>query len=482
MSATVAERWLAFKAFRKACPTGNFSDFLHEVYRGDNPKLTWDVDENAQDGHGDDSDENGDYGDDEDEAEIRRKRAKPDASAVGNASSASSSSSSSSSASSLPAVAPSATCKFTFDDYVRMSKDPGDMLQPCIEESCPARRKDHAKQTSESRFKMPGRECFPTFRDPRDKLMSDPHEFLSKLDRQLKLYSVPSDRYGVVLISCLRDRIMQEWVETNIVATCHTWEDVKLRFKLKYDDPEIKNQLMSQLENCLQRTDERVYEYTERYHALVVRISSGATVDTQMNIITCERGFVPALRAEISKFRSLKAQERQDKNFEFGTLAELYQVAATLETGLAPRTGRYRAFAAANDVRKRARDGKRRARVNQVGSTEKAERASPSVNKIEISATGKPVNVNKKHRTRKSGPVPTRSGGPSQGGHAGGNRMPDRRASTGSMGAAGSAGNAQSRGGAAAAAAATPFTGRCFKCDKVGHRAADCRAPTAVRA
>lgn len=462
-SATAEARSLAFASFLAQCPTANFSDFLVEIVDGSNPQFDWDCgseSEGSSDNSG--SEGNGGSGSDSDDGNAGRRRSKrarrsssPSNPALDPVPSPASSSSSSS----------SVACKFTFDDYVRMSRTPDDMLQPCVEVSCRVRRKDHEKQVSESSFKMPPRDAFPTFRDPKDKLMDDPFEFLIKLERQLKLHRVPLDRYGVILVSCLRDRLMQEWVETNIVSTCHTWEDMKTRFKEKYDDPEIKNRLMLQLEKCVQSFDERVYEYTERFQSLVVRISAGAPIDTQMNIIMCERGFIPELRSELAKFRSMKTQSL-GRTFEFNSLSELYQAAATLECGLAPRAGRIKSTA--TDARSRKRT--RRARVNNVEVASKPVSVpTPSVNKIEMT-NGKPVNVNKKHRQRKS-----TGGGSSKGGRPGGSKPPG---STGSAASGASAGSSRNTGAPSggAAGAAKPFTGTCFKCGKPGHRIADCRS------
>lgn len=457
-SATADARKSAFASFLVQCPTANFSDFLEEIRSDANPNFDWDCSSDSEsDGDGADGGADDHDGDNEELPSSKRPRL----------SSSSSTFTGPSSSAASAAVSSSVACKFTFDDYVRMSRTPDDMLQPCVEATCSVRRKDHEKQVSESSFKMPPREAFPTFRDPKDKLMDDPFEFLAKLERQLKLYRVPRDRYGVILVSCLRDRLMQEWVETNIVATCHTWEDMKTRFKEKYDDPEIKNRLMLQLEKCVQSFDERVYEYTERYQSLVVRISAGAPIDTQMNIIMCERGFIPELRSELAKYRSMKTQSL-GRTFEFNSLGELYQAAATLECGLAPRAGRIKS--ATGDARARKRT--RRARLNNVEVASKPKPVSvlaPSVNKIEM-MNGKPVNVNKKHRQRKS-----TGGGSVKGGRPGGSKPPG---STGSAASGASAGPARNTGASSggAAGAAKPFTGTCFKCGKTGHRIADCRS------
>lgn len=477
LDATPEDRAKAFESFLTQCPTANLSDFLAEVLKGSNPDFHYEDEASgasASEGSESGSSENDS---EEEEPEVKRPRRSSSPSLSSSPPSSSSSSSSSSfvnsSADSSSSSSSSTSCKFTFDDYVRMSRAPDDMLLPCVEESCSTRRKDHAKQVSESHFKMPPRDAFPTFRDPKDKLMEDPFEFLVKLERQLKLHRVPLDRYGVILVSCLRDRLMQEWVETNIVATCQTWEDMKRRFKEKYDDPEIKNRLMLQLEKCIQSFDERVYEYTERYQSLVVRISAGAPIDTQMNIITCERGFIPELRSELAKFRSMRSQSL-GRNFEFNSLSELYQTAATLERGLAPRAGRIKSASGDSRARKRSR----RARVSAVEISEKKKpstQSSSAINKIEMT-NGKPVNVNKKHRQRK-----TTGGGKTSGSRPGGSR-PGPPGSTGSAASTSgaSAGSSRNQGSssssAAAGAAAKPFTGTCFKCGKAGHRIADCRS------
>ena len=442
-SATAGARKSAYDSFLTDCPTGNFADFIGEVMRGENEHFMWSDPDSPE------SDSESEPSPDEEEPSPKRVR-----------------------------TSSSPTCKFSFDDYVRMAKDSGDMLLPCIEDSCSALRKDHAKSVSESSWKMPSRDNFPTFRDPKDKLMEDPYEFLAQLERQLKLHNVPPSRYGVVLIACLRDRIQQEWVETNIVATCQSWDDMKKRFKEKYDDPQLKNRLMLQLEKCVQGLPERVYEYTERYQSLVVRISAGAPIDTQMNIIMCERGFIPELRTELSKFRSLKSQEL-GRPFEFNSLAELYQAAATLETGLAPRAGRVSRSADGRDNRSTTRKRTRSARLNNVESKVASQSsAAATVAKIEM-VNGKPVNMNKKHRSRKSTGGGT--GGAKAAGGGGGGQQ--RRASTGSVPAstsgasAGPSRNAATSGPpGAAAGAAKPFTGTCFKCGKTGHRIADCRS------
>ena len=305
-----------------------------------------------------------------------------------------------------------------------MAKLDKDMLMNCLEPTCPLQRKDHPlRVTSDpSSYRMPSAGSFPTFRDPKDKMMHDPYEFLTKLDRQLKLHAVPPERYGSVLVSCMTDRLHQDWIESNILTTCKTWDEVKMRFRQRYDDPQIKNDLMLQLEKCTQSLHERVYTYTERYQALVVRVSSGAPIDTSTNIVMCERGFIPTIREKLAQYRASETQKQQQP-YEFKSLSDLYNVAATVESGLAPRPGRYRASESPHRSRRGGARFSRRGRINNV-QTQRASTPPPAaVNKIEMNEKGKPFNANKKHkkRVRMTSPPPS-STGSSRGGYSGGNR------------------------------------------------------------
>jgi hypothetical protein len=222
-----------------------------------------------------------------------------------------------------------------------MCRTAEEMNLKCIEPGCPLVRREHQKGSTETAFKMPSRDNFPTFRDPHDKLMTDPYEFLQKLERALKLHSVPAKQYGAVLVSCITDRVQQEWMETNILALCPDWSDVKRKFQLKYTDARMKSVLLRELDDCTQESNEPVYQYTERFNSLVCRIASGLPIDTQSNIIVCERGFIPRIREEIAKYRASKTTEIQHP-FEFKTLQELYECAKIIETGLQPLEGRHR--------------------------------------------------------------------------------------------------------------------------------------------
>ena len=120
---------------------------------------------------------------------------------------------------------------------------------------------------------MPSRNSFPTFRDRQVKLMEDPYEFLVQLERAMKYHGVPQDKCATIPVACLPDRLMQERVKHTVVAKCTSWEGIKLRFKQMYEDTNYKQDLMMQLDRCTQVQGERVSQYTERFQAIVLRIS-----------------------------------------------------------------------------------------------------------------------------------------------------------------------------------------------------------------
>lgn len=382
-----------------------------------------------------------------------------------------------------------------------MSKSADEMLLKCVDPTCSLLRKDHpvksTRDSSSSTFKMPSIDNFPKFRDPKDKLMHDPYEFLAKLERQLKFHGVDIDRYGTVLVNCVDDRLQQDWIESNILTTCTSWEEIKRRFRERYDDPTIKNKLILELEGCHQEMNERVFQYTEKYQSLVVRVSGGAPIDTNTNIVMCERGFIPIIREKLAAFRADQTQKQQFA-FEFKTLADLYKAAATIESGLAPRPGRYRRTE--HKVAQR-----RNARVNNVQSTSTGQtssvNSSPSIHKIEINAHGQPVNVNKKHKakSRSSNSSSTtgtlsssgslrgglsQRGGISRGGinhHARGGHMHNTVSHGNERMSLRTDRDTQHRGlQSNQSSQASTFGGECFNCHRRGHRASECPLKTAI--
>ena len=156
--------------------------------------------------------------------------------------------------------------------------------------------------------------------DPNDKLMADPYEFLVRLERQLKFYDIDTARYGTVLVNCVPDRLMQDWIEQNILATCTTWDEIKHRFRQKYDDPNIKNKLIVQLA--------RLSSGHVRASASVHGEVSVARRTRQWGRTLSTRSRTSIVRARLYSAHSRKAcvyraeqTQRQGFGFEFKTLA-----------------------------------------------------------------------------------------------------------------------------------------------------------------
>jgi hypothetical protein len=227
---------------------------------------------------------------------------------------------------------------------------------------------------------------------------------------------------------------------------------------------------------------ERVHQYTERFQSLVVRISSGAPIDTQTNIISCERGFIPEIRKELAKYRSMMSQQ-QRSTFEFAKLIDLYETAANTERGLAPRTGKVGGTSSSNNNdRKRSFNGRqKRTQMNAVSLTSAKTAATPMVNKIEMNEQGQPFNVNKKHKApQRSSSFSARGAGrgrgggqAGRGGFGGGRPGYGSSSSTSSFRGRGGQGG-RGRGGPASTSSSSNFGGSCFGCGERGHRQSDC--------
>ena len=383
-----------------------------------------------------------------------------------------------------------------------MSKQASDMLRPCINSKCKLLRQEHDRSSGEG-DKLPDIKNFPTFRDEKDDLMKDPYEFLTKLERLMEFYSIRGKKRGQLLLQCVPDRVLQDSVQANIIKPSRSWVEMKRRFIEKFDDPTLKNKLFVELEMCAQGMKERVHAYTQRFHNLVCRIACGKPTDTLSNIVACERGFIPAIRAELAKYRVTQTDKHKHKKpYEFSTLKSIYDAAASIETGLLPMEGKVhgRGLALKRDAgadrrpsARTARSRWKRARTNHVTFTlpaaavamapahGAAARAAPVTHKIEMVA-GTPTNVNKK-----GGRGGFRGGRGGRGGYQG-------RGGTGSgAGGGGYTGsNARPLGQPVRGGFTSPHRaqqdrvdadprraqlyaeGKCFNCGQTGHRAYEC--------
>ena len=60
-----------------------------------------------------------------------------------------------------------------------------------------------------------------------------------------------------MLIACVKDELMQKWVEDNIVALNLDWSKTKDVFTIKYTDAQLINDLVEELDSLTQNIGER---------------------------------------------------------------------------------------------------------------------------------------------------------------------------------------------------------------------------------
>jgi hypothetical protein len=252
-----------------------------------------------------------------------------------------SSSSSSSSSVSSSTITPQmlSMCRLSYEEATRFCAEAADFLQAC--KLCGKPNLDHPHKSavasfSDASYRLPSMDQFPKFRDPKDKQMLDPSLFFNRLERAFDLYSVPDRLKQRVLIACVKDELMQKWVEDNIVALKLDWSHTKDVFTVKYTDAQLTNDLVEDLDSLTQNIGERVHSYGEKYTALLTRLRYPLT--SPSHIFACERGFVPEIRSEMAR---IKAQKSVDsKPFEFDSITALLNAAQQIEKGLKPAHSR----------------------------------------------------------------------------------------------------------------------------------------------
>jgi hypothetical protein len=162
-------------------------------------------------------------------------------------STSSSSSTLSTPSSSTSSSSPASICRLSYDEATRFCTEAADFLRPC--NLCSVPNLDHPRKASTSSsssssysdasYRLPSMDQFPKFRDPKDKQMLDPSLFFNRLERAFDLYSVPDRLKQRVLIACVKDELMQKWVEDNIVAVNLDWSKTKDVFTAKYTDAQL---------------------------------------------------------------------------------------------------------------------------------------------------------------------------------------------------------------------------------------------------
>lgn len=344
---------------------------------------------------------------------------------------------------SVPAAKP---CALTYDEAVKFCSSVEELVAPC--KLCGKPNNQHARtKPASSAFRMPPASEFPVFRDPSDSRMSDPRLFFNKLERALRFHSVPEELWKRVLVSCVHDELMQQWIEGNIVPAdkCKSWTDVVKAFSSHYIDPSLKNKYAVQLEKLRQGPKERVHAYGEKYMNLMSLLNYQLT--NAAHVFKFERGFTYKIRAELAKIKVQRATVK-GSDYEFKSIPEVIEAAQAVELALEPAQGRGDSVED-DDVPSfsQRRSGMKR----------------PRISKLEVNADGVPHNVNKKHKSR-GGRGGSNRGGSVSGPSRGRGGLPRGR---GTRGRGTGRVNTQS---------SDTFGGTCFVCGETGHRAFDCPA------
>jgi hypothetical protein len=276
---------------------------------------------------------------DSDTDDLIEEEAPPSSSTSSSSSSASSSSSSSPSFSSSSFLSSVTLCRLSYDEATRFCTQQSDLLRPCT--LCGLPNIDHPRKTAIatiSTYRLPSLDQFPKFRDPKDKQMLDPSLFFNRLERAFELYTVPDRLKQRVLIACVKDELMQKWVEDNIVAPKLDWSTTKDVFTVKYTDAQLINDLVEELDSLTQNIGERVHSYGEKYTELLTRLRYPLT--SPSHVFACERGFVPEIRKEMARVKAQKSLANDNKPFEFDSITSLLNAAQQIEKGLNPAHSR----------------------------------------------------------------------------------------------------------------------------------------------
>jgi hypothetical protein len=206
-------------------------------------------------------------------------------------------------------------------------------------------------------FKMPAKEQFPTFRDPRDQDMSDPRLFFRKLVRRCEYHSVPEEQYFKVLVAAMPDDTLSSWVEEHLVKKGMTWVEAMEWFTYKHTDTQLQAKLLKKLNDTYMKLGTPSYEYFEEYTTLLNRL--GYSLTARDRIIDCERGLTDDLRKEVARFRG-QQEALGTIHSECQSIQALRELVAKLERGLVPLPRKEKASHHNNSTSSRYRNYKRK--------------------------------------------------------------------------------------------------------------------------
>jgi hypothetical protein len=279
-------------------------------------------------------------------------------------------------------------CSLTYEEATKFCTSQEHFVEPC--KLCGAANNKHMRASNT--FRMPFMKEFPVFRDPSDSQMNDPRLFFNKLERALIFHSVPDNKWRRVVVSCVHDDLMQQWIEENLIPVdkCKTWQDFVKAFSNRYTDPSLTNKYIMELDSLRQRQNERVHTYGEKYTSLMSRLNYG--LDNSAHVYAFERGFVPEIRKELAKIKAQRTGTGVgNKSYEFATIPEVIQAAQAVETALQPAQGRY-----SSDKDGTSQHSSHKNKKNKNNK-------SSHINKLEFGSDGVPQNVNKKHKNKSRG-------------------------------------------------------------------------------
>jgi len=353
-------------------------------------------------------------------------------------------------------------CILSYEEIVALCKTTRDYITPCS--ICGALPKQHKHapdegrkevKSSESRYKMPPRTEFPTFRDPNNEDMKDPRLFFRTFMRKCDYHRVPESHYKQVLVACMPTDLLSAWVEDNIVNTSCTWEEAMDNFTTTHSDPQLQSQLVQQLDTLHMKSYERSSEYFEHYITLMNRL--GYPLTSADRIIDCERGLTTPLRAKVAEFKALQ-QVVLGRAFEYESITALKNAVAVLEKGFATQASKVDGRGKKRDDHRQHDRGYKRkhAHVNAVHpATKKQVSFAPAIAEEHPSKRGGKASkaidhVNSIQSNNK--PSVNRGGATNRGGH----RRPSIRGRP-SLGRPG-----------------ISTSNTCWKCGQVGHVKSEC--------
>ena len=112
-------------------------------------------------------------------------------------------------------------------------------------------------------------------RDKWSSTKSIAHEFISKLETALRQSPISASHwiYFLPLMVSEHDRNMQDWIEANITSPNLSWNAARAVFIKHYEQADYRDSLLIKYKACMQRPNELVQKYTDRFAALMRQLN-----------------------------------------------------------------------------------------------------------------------------------------------------------------------------------------------------------------